>query len=331
LRESLKVLKENYERLRADVCSTNAVEDGGSCADVCGIDSASSQNYERLRADVGSTNAVTGGGSRADGCSTNAVEDGGSGADVCGFDSASSLAEVCNTKENAAGDCQSTKRAIETAIQRAIKTAFEKCAIETAFEKRLQAEERMQSVADMQKRLDKAIDATHAANQTAREQDKQELLQKQATVEHAQSQLQNTVDQHGKWIHEHYNVNVARIESRVKPLTDEVRKLRADVDGRPQQDDITKLKEQMKEQLKEQMQDFRRASTNIGVTQEALTTALAGHQDIVTAEVKDIVALEAKKHAQLWEARQRHTSQQRGRRNPDDRWMRNNPLAFIYQ
>jgi hypothetical protein len=91
LRESLKVLKENYERLRAD------------------------------------------------GCSTNAVEDGGSGADVCGFDSASSLAEVCNTKENAAGDCQSTKRAIETAIQRAIKTAFEKCAIETAFEKRLQA------------------------------------------------------------------------------------------------------------------------------------------------------------------------------------------------
>ena len=285
LRESLKVLKENYERLRADVCSTNAVEDGGSGADV-------------------STNAVTVGGSRADGRSTNAVEDGGSGADVCSFDSASSLAEVCNTKENDAGDCQSTKRAIETAIQRAIKTAFEKCAIETAFEKRLQAEERMQSVADMQKRLDKAINATHAANQTAREQDKQELLQKQATVEHAQSQLQNTVDQHGKWIHEHYNVNVARIESRVKPLTDEVRKLRADVDGRPQQDDITKLKEQMKEQLKEQMQDFRRASTNIGVSQEALTTALACNQ---------------------------YTYQQRGRRNPDDHWMRNNPLAVIYQ
>ena len=143
--------------------------------------------------------------------------------------------------------------------------------------------------------------------------------------------MQNTVNQHGKWIHEHYNVDVARIESRVKPLTDEVRKLRADVDGRPQQDDITKLKEQMKEQLKEQMQDFRRASTNIGVSQEALTTALACHQDIVTAEVKDIVALEAKKHAQLWEARQRHTSQQRGRRNPDDHWMRNNPLAVIYQ
>jgi DNA repair exonuclease SbcCD ATPase subunit len=132
----------------------------------------------------------------------------------------------------------------------------------------------------------------------------EDCTKKQATVEHAQSQLQNTVDQHGKWIHEHYNVNVARIESRVKPLTDEVRKLRADVDGRPQQEDITKLKEQMKEQLKEQMQDFRRASTNIGVSQEALTTALACHQ---------------------------YTYQQRGRRNPDDHWMRNNPLAVIYQ
>ena len=42
LRKSLKVLKENYEQLRADVCGL----DSRSCADVCGIDSASLQNYE---------------------------------------------------------------------------------------------------------------------------------------------------------------------------------------------------------------------------------------------------------------------------------------------
>jgi hypothetical protein len=182
LRKSLKELKENYERLRADVCSTNADEGGGSCADVC------TENYERLRADVCSTNAGAGGGScadvcstenygqlRADVCSTNDDEVGGSCADGCGIDSASSLADVCNTNENAAGDCQgqrgrgdigrpssattrtrcdnSDKEAFETpadsgessahsdaeaAVCRSMKRAIEtamKRAIETAFEK----------------------------------------------------------------------------------------------------------------------------------------------------------------------------------------------------
>jgi hypothetical protein len=197
LRKSLKELKENYERLRADVCSTNADEGGGSCADVCSTNAdegggscadVCTENYERLRADVCSTNAGAGGGScadvcstenygqlRADVCSTNDDEVGGSCADGCGIDSASSLADVCNTNENAAGDCQgqrgrgdigrpssattrtrcdnSDKEAFETpadsgessahsdaeaAVCRSMKRAIEtamKRAIETAFEK----------------------------------------------------------------------------------------------------------------------------------------------------------------------------------------------------
>ena len=192
-------------------------------------------------------------------------------------------------------------------------------------------------------RLDNLLDEYHGANQAAREQDKQELLAKQATVERAQSQL---ADQHSKWIHDHYT-DVARIEALIKPLDDEVLKLRADLDGRPQQADIIKL-------IDKQM---RRDSTSISLPQQAL----AEHKASVTAEVQDIVALEVKKHEErvdaalkdriqremryynreaenerrdvanervkrygdssgappLWGPRQRHPSQPRGRRNSD--------------
>jgi DNA repair exonuclease SbcCD ATPase subunit len=110
-------------------------------------------------------------------------------------------------------------------------------------------------------RLDKAIDTTHAANQAVREQDKQELLEKQANVERAQNELQKTMAQHDEWIHKRYTDSIetgatklinAFDESRVKPLDDEVRALRAAVDGRPQQADITKLiGEQMLAKTKE--------------------------------------------------------------------------------
>ena len=108
-------------------------------------------------------------------CSTKAGAEGGSSDKVCGIDSASSLADVCNTNENAAGDGQgqrgrgdigrpssattrtrfddSDKEAFETpadsgessahsdaeaAVCRSMKRAIEtamKRAIETAFEK----------------------------------------------------------------------------------------------------------------------------------------------------------------------------------------------------